>query len=76
MDRATAIKVVDNCALAFEPLNDILLDVSPALAEEDFGGLRGAVADVLAYIVDLLIEPAIRDFPDIKPFSVGRENDC
>ena len=76
MDRATATKIVDHCAAAFEPLNEILLDRSPGLTDEEFGRLRGAVGDVLAYIVDLLIEPAVRRFPDVKPFGMRKDGDC
>lgn len=69
MDRATAIKVLDSCSLAFEPLNNILLDRSPDLSDEDFATLRHSVADVLAYLFDLLIEPTIAEHPDLNRFD-------
>ena len=69
MDRLTAIKVLRNCSSVFEPLNDILLDRSSELAEEDFSKLRHGVADILAYIFDLLIEPAIAEYPDLNPYD-------
>ena len=72
MDRSTALKVLDNCTLAFEPLNDILLERSPDLTDAEFDALRHNVADVLAYVFDLLIGPAITEYPDLNPYTKPR----
>ncbi len=69
MDKATAQKILKNCAAACDPLNDILLDRSPDLSDADFVELRGSVAHVLAYMFDYLIEPAITQYRDLNPYK-------
>jgi DNA-binding transcriptional LysR family regulator len=63
-DTDTAKIVRDKCIQAFDVINDVYVEVEGRLAEEDRRDFRLAVGHTMAAILENLLEPTLKQYPE------------
>ena len=67
MEKIEAKKIVDLMVRLGGELNSSLLEVQQSCNEVEFTQYRKSIAHIMGYMLVEIINPIVRDYPDLKP---------